>query len=41
MEEFEVSCVDGCVVVKMARGENRLNPAFFAALNKALDKAER
>ena len=39
--EFEVSYVDRCVVIKMAWGENRLNPDFISAMHNALDKAER
>ena len=39
--KFEVSYVDRCVVIKMAWGENRLNPDFLSAMHNALDKAER
>jgi len=39
--EFPVSKTDGCVVIRMTNGENRLNPGFISALNNALDKAER
>ncbi len=40
-KEFAVSCVEGCVVIQMRWGENRLNPDFISAMNSALDKAER
>ncbi|XP_064406406.1 uncharacterized protein LOC135351347 [Halichondria panicea] len=39
-KEFAVSCVEGCVVIQMRWGENRLNPDFISAMNSALDKAE-
>ncbi len=39
--KFAVSYVNRCVVIKMAWGENRLNPDFITAMNQALDKAER
>lgn len=38
---MEVEKVGSCVVIRMKRGENRLNPEFVEAFNKALDKAER
>ncbi len=40
-KEFAVSYEDGCVVIQMRWGENRLNPDFISAMNSALDKAER
>ena len=30
-----------CVVIRMERGENRLNREFVRAMNQALDAAER
>ena len=30
-----------CVVIRMERGENRLNREFVGAMNQALDAAER
>jgi enoyl-CoA hydratase/carnithine racemase len=30
-----------CVVIRMERGENRLNREFMGAMNQALDAAER
>ena len=32
---------DRCVVIRMERGENRLNREFVGAMNQALDAAER
>ena len=32
---------DRCVVIRMERGENRLNREFVRAMNQALDAAER
>ena len=36
-----VERVGGCVVITMDLGENRMNPNFVRAMNKALDEAER
>ena len=38
---MELEKVGSCVVIRMKRGENRLNPEFVEAFNEALDKAER
>ena len=32
---------DRCVMIRMERGENRLNKEFVQAMNQALDTAER
>lgn len=37
----KVEKVGRCVVIRMERGENRMNPEFIEAMNRALDKAER
>ena len=39
--EIRVEKVGRCVIVRMERGENRLNPEFVEAMNQALDKVER
>ena len=36
-----VEKVGRCVVVRMERGENRLNMEFIEAMNRALDQVER
>ena len=37
---MEVEKMGSCVVIHMKFGENRLNPAFLAAFQEALDRAE-
>ena len=40
-KDFLVEKVGRCVVITMGLGENRINPNFLRAMNKALDQAER
>ena len=39
--DIRVEKVGRCVVLRMERGENRMNPKFIEDMNRALDKAER
>ena len=39
--DLKVEKVGPCVVITMDLGENRLNPNFCRAMNKALDEVER
>ena len=38
---IRVEKVGRVVVLRMERGENRMNPQFIEDMNQALDKAER
>ena len=38
---IKVEKIDKCVMIRMERGENRLNKGFIQAMNQALDVAER
>ena len=38
---IKVEKVDRCVVLRMERGENRLNGEFYSSMHKALDVVER
>ena len=39
--DIRVEKIGRCVVLRMERGENRMNPKFIEDMNQALDKAER
>ena len=39
--DIRVEKVGRCVVLRMERGENRMNLKFIEDMNRALDKAER
>ena len=38
---MKVEKIGKCVVIRMERGENRLNMEFIDSFNRALDEAER
>ena len=39
--DIRVERIGRCVMLRMERGENRMNPKFIEDMNQALDKAER